>query len=200
MMRDLFEVSGDNRHLSDAEVIYQITNSAKTSKEVETLIKSNDKVTIEEICNTLTPARKELALAVVELYKRLQSRNYYSVSNSRDAYTILKRYLLGLPNEEFWVLYLNQANKVIRKKRISVGGIKETSVDTSVILKEAVLSGATGMILAHNHPSGTLTPSLPDKRLTERVVKAAQLIGIKVLDHIIFTDDNYFSFADDGCL
>lgn len=199
-MRDLFEVSGDNRHLSDAEVIYQITNSAKTSKEVETLIRSNEKVTIEDICNTLTPARKELALAVVELYKRLQSRNYYAVSNSSDAYMILKRYLLGLPNEEFWVLYLNQANKVIRKKRISVGGIKETSVDISVIFKEAVICGATGIILAHNHPSGTLTPSLPDRKLTERIVKASELIGIKVLDHIIFTDDNYFSFADDGCL
>lgn len=199
-MRDLFEISGDNRHLSDAEVIYQITNSAKTSKEVETLIRSNEKVTIEDICNTLTPARKELALAVVELYKRLQSRNYYVVTNSHDAYNILKRYLLNLPNEEFWVLYLNHANKVIRKKRISVGGIKETSVDISVIFKEAVICGATGMILAHNHPSGTLTPSLPDRKLTERIVKASELIGIKVLDHIIFTDDNYFSFADDGCL
>lgn len=200
MMRDLFEISGDNRHLSDAEVIYQITNSAKTSKEVETLIRSNEKVTIEDICNTLTPAKKELALAVVELYKRLQSRNYYAVTNSRDAYNILKRYLLNLPNEEFWVLYLNHANKVIRKKRISVGGIKETSVDISVIFKEAVICGATGMILAHNHPSGTLTPSLPDRKLTERIVKASELIGIKVFDHIIFTDDNYFSFADDGCL
>lgn len=200
MMKDLFEISGNNRHLSDAEVIYQITNSAKTSKEVETLIKSNDKVTIEEICNSLTPARKALALAVVELYKRLQSRNFNSVTNSHDAYMILKRYLLGLPNEEFWVLFLNQANKVICKKRISVGGIKETSVDISVILKEAVLCGATGMILAHNHPSGTLIPSLPDKKLTDRVVKAAEIIGIKVLDHIIFTDDKYFSFADDGCL
>ena len=130
-MKDLFEMCGKCRHLSDAEVVYQITNSEKISKEVEKMLLQSDNVTIEEICQTLTPARRVMAMAVIELYRRMLSRkaDNAQIKNSGDIYNIMHRYLQGLDHEECWVIFLNQSSRIIRKQRVSVGGLASTQVD-----------------------------------------------------------------------
>lgn len=199
-MKDLFEMCGECRHLSDAEVIYHVTNSEKTSKEVERMMMQDDKVTIDEICDMLTPARREMAKAVIELYKRLQAKqtNFVQIKCSNDIYNVVKPYLSDMQHEECWVIYLNQASRVIRKQRISTGGLASTQVDVRVVLREALKNNATSMILVHNHPSGNIRPSSDDDRLTQAMFQAAKTLQIRMLDHVIFSDDNYYSYADEG--
>lgn len=201
-MKDLFEMCGECRHLSDAEVVYQITNSEKTSKEVEKMLLQSDNVTIEEICQTLTPARRAMAMAVIELYKRMQSRKADNkvIKCSEDIYNVMHRYLQNLDHEECWVIFLNQSGKVIRKQRVSVGGLASTQVDVRLILREALKVCATSLILVHNHPSGNVRPSADDDRLTMALQQASKILNIKMLDHVIYADDNHFSYADEGRL
>lgn len=201
-MRDLFEVCGECRHLSDAQVVYQITNSEKTSKEVEKRMMQDDKVTIDEICDMLTPARREMAKAVIELYKRLQAKqtNFIQIKCSNDIYNVVKPYLSDMQHEECWAIYLNQASRVIRKQRISTGGLASTQVDIRLILKEALKTDATSMILVHNHPSGNIRPSSDDDRLTQSLYQASKTLNIRMLDHVIYSDNGYYSYADEGRL
>lgn len=201
-MKDLFEVCGECRHLSDAEVVYQITNSEKTSKDVEKMLMQSDRVTIEDICQTLTPARRAMAMAVIELYRRLQSRGTEQapVRCSTDIHAAMNRYLSGLDHEECWVIYLNQASKVIRKQRISTGGLAATQVDIRLVIREAIKVNATSMVLVHNHPSGNVRPSQDDDRLTQALLQASKTLNIRVLDHVIFSDGTYYSYADEGRL
>lgn len=201
-MKDLFEMCGECRHLSDAEVVYQITNSEKTSKEVEKMLLQSDNVTIEEICQTLTPARRAIAMAVIELYKRMQSRKADNkvIKCSEDIYNVMHRYLQNLDHEECWVIFLNQSSRIIRKQRISVGGLASTQVDIRLILREALKVSATSLILVHNHPSGNVRPSADDDRLTQATFQAAKTLNIRMLDHVIYADDNHFSYADEGRL
>ena len=105
-----------------------------------------------------------------------------------------------LQHEEFWIIYVNNSNKVIQKNQLSKGGITGTLVDVRLVLKNALEVGATGLILAHNHPSGTLKPSEADKQITQKLKAAAQCLDIKVLDHLIITEKAYFSFADETIL
>jgi DNA repair protein RadC len=105
-----------------------------------------------------------------------------------------------LYHEEFWIIYLNNSNKVIEQLQLSKGGITGTLVDVRLTLRKALEVGATSIILAHNHPSGTLKPSEADKQLTQKLKTAAQSLDIKVLDHLIVTEKSYFSFADEGVL
>ena len=105
-----------------------------------------------------------------------------------------------LPHEEFWILYLNNSNKVIQKHQLSKGGITGTLVDVRLVLKKAIEVNAVSIILAHNHPSGTLKPSAADKAITQKLKTAAQSLDIKVLDHLIVTEKAYFSFADKNLL
>lgn len=122
------------------------------------------------------------------------------INSSRDAFTLLQG-LIGDANvEEFWVLYLNQGNFVVKKEQISKGGINQTSVDLRIILKTALEEMATGIILAHNHPSGNLNPSEADKNITQKIKEAARTLDIEVLDHLIVTQKSYFSFADERIL
>ena len=201
-MKDLFEMCGECRHLSDAEVVYQITNSEKTSKEVEKMMLQDDNVTIEEICQTLTPARRAMAIAVIELYKRMQSRKADNkvIKCSEDIYNVMHRYLQNLDHEECWVIFLNQSGKIIRKQRVSVGGLASTQVDVRLILREALKVCATSLILVHNHPSGNVRPSSDDDRLTMSLQQASKILNIKMLDHVIYTDYNNYSYADEGRL
>ncbi|MDX1326985.1 MAG: JAB domain-containing protein, partial [Arenibacter sp.] len=101
---------------------------------------------------------------------------------------------------EFWIVYLNNSNKVLFAGQQSKGGITGTLVDVRLVLKQALELGAVGLILAHNHPSGTLKPSEADKQITQKLKLASQALDIKVLDHIIITQKEYFSFADEGLL
>lgn len=105
-----------------------------------------------------------------------------------------------LYREEFWILLLNNNSRLIMPKRISTGGLTETSVDLRLILKEAIMANATALIAVHNHPSGSLRPSTDDIRLTARIKEACRIMNIQMLDHIIVTDGSYYSFADEGKL
>jgi len=122
------------------------------------------------------------------------------ITSSTSVFELMQPIIGELPHEEFWIVYLNNSNKVIRKNLLSKGGITGTLVDVRLVLKTALEVGAVGLILAHNHPSGTLKPSEADKALTQKLKTAALSLDIKVLDHLIVTEKAYFSFADESLL
>jgi DNA repair protein RadC len=142
-------------------------------------------------------------VAALELGKRrrlAEATKREAVTCSKDAYDILLPLFEDLKHEEFWVLLLNRANKVVRKEKISTGGVAGTIVDNKIILKLAIETLASGMVLAHNHPSGNLKPSQADVNLTKQIKQAAQLLEVNLVDHLIVTDHGYYSFADEGML
>lgn len=142
-------------------------------------------------------------VAALELGRRRKEQDRLlrrRITCSRDAYEELVPHLLDKPHEEFWILLLNRANEVLRPVQVSAGGVSGTVADPKMIFKFALEQLASGMILSHNHPSGNLTPSQADKDLTRRLRDAGKLLDIPVLDHLIFTDKAYFSFADEGIL
>lgn len=122
------------------------------------------------------------------------------IRSSNDAFRIFYPFLCDIPHEELWIALTNRAGKVLEKIKISKGGLGETSADLRFIMKEAINSTCHGIILCHNHPSGNIQPSSQDDMLTSRLSKAAQLMGIQLLDHIIISDKHYYSYADEGRL
>lgn len=122
------------------------------------------------------------------------------ISNSKDAYELLKSTLDDKPYEEFWIVLLNKANKVIRTCNISEGGIAGTVVDPKKIFKIALDHHASSIILGHNHPSGNIQPSEADNKITRKIQSAGDLLDISVLDHIIVGSDGYYSYADSGAI
>lgn len=126
--------------------------------------------------------------------------SHMKVNDSNGAYRALAPKLAHLEHEEFWMLYLNNANRVMQLSLISRGGITGTLVDVRLVLRKALELGAVGLILAHNHPSGNLTPSAADKEITQKIKQGAKVMDIKVLDHLIVTREGYFSFADQNLL
>lgn len=122
------------------------------------------------------------------------------ITCSSDCFEILKPHLQDLPHEEFWILLINRANRMIKKCQISQGGVAGTVADPKIIFKIAVAELASGIILAHNHPSGNVTASQADCELTRKLVESGKLLEIQVLDHLIIAGQNYFSFADEGIL
>lgn len=140
--------------------------------------------------------------AVLELANRKGSAKtqFSQIKCSGDAFEILKPIYADLNTEEFWVLYLNRANKVIAKKKLSLGGIAGTLVDIKVIFHHALVNFATAIVLSHNHPSGNLHPSQKDIELTKKICGAARQLDINVFDHLIVAGGYYNSFADSGLL
>lgn len=148
-------------------------------------------------------ARAITIVAALELGRRRKDSGpdeKPKVSGSKDAYEILKSDLLDLPHEEFWVLLLNRANRVIKKYQISQGGVAGTVADPKIIFKMALQELASGIVLAHNHPSGNLTASQADIDLTKKLKEGSKLLEITVLDHLIIAGQKYFSFADEGMI
>lgn len=142
-------------------------------------------------------------IASLELGRRRKTADVLekeNVGGSKDAFQILQLKLEDLPHEEFWVILLNRANKVIDTKLIGRGGVSSTVVDSKVIFSFALESLASGIILGHNHPSGNLKPSNSDIRLTKKIVDAGKIMEVPILDHIIVGDNEYFSFADEGMI
>ncbi len=138
-------------------------------------------------------------LAALELGRRrkeVEIQKKSTITCSKDAYLFMQTELMDLPYEEFWVILLNKANQIIRKVQISRGGIAGTVADVRLIFKYAIESLASAMVLVHNHPSGNTKASPQDISLTKRVQEAGILMEVSVLDHIIFTNNAYFSFAD----
>ncbi|MER3317989.1 MAG: DNA repair protein RadC [Allomuricauda sp.] len=122
------------------------------------------------------------------------------IKSSHDAFELLYPLIGELQHEEFWIVYLNNSNKVVHKAQLSKGGITGTLVDVRLVLKQALELGAVGIILAHNHPSGTLRPSAADKQITQKLKVASEALDIKILDHLILARHQYLSFADKGIL
>lgn len=142
-------------------------------------------------------------IAALELGRRQRNRKIKEASrlNSSTSVFDLMQPLLGdLDHEEFWILLLNNANKLKYKWQLSIGGITATLVDVRLIYKKALEMGATSIILCHNHPSGNLKPSQSDIMLTKKIIKGARLLDVKILDHVIITESSFYSFADEGCL
>jgi DNA repair protein RadC len=141
--------------------------------------------------------------AALELGRRRKledTKQLTKITSSRDVFQLMQPILGELPHEEFWILYLNNSNKVLQKNQLSKGGITGTLVDVRLVLKTALEVGAVSLILVHNHPSGTLNPSQADKDLTLKLKRASEHLDMKVLDHLIITETNYFSFADENTL
>ena len=142
-------------------------------------------------------------IAALELGRRRKEQDRpirAKVTCSRDAYNEMIPHLSDKPHEEFWILLTNRANEILRPVQISSGGISGTVADPKLIFKQAIEYLASSIILFHNHPSGNLTPSQADKDLTRKLRDAGRILDIPVLDHLIFTDKAYYSFADEGIL
>ena len=192
----------DYRTLSDSELLHHITNIHEQAVKYVGKLTRCEMTSVDELFSELTPKRKALAEAAVELYKRVQIKQAErrQVISSETVCEILRPLIGDIEKEEFWAIYLNQSNRVIRKERLSVGGIAGTYVDVRLIMKEAILCNATGMIISHNHPSGNENPSQEDNRITEQIKKAADSLNIRLTDHIIITSNTYYSYVENGML
>ena len=159
------------------------------------------RATVADLCQIsgVGMAKAAAVVAAFELGRRARfpsEEKPLRINSSAVAYHCMEPLLGHLDHEEFWVLFLNNAHGVLSRCKISSGGYTGTLVDVRIILKKALLAKAVGIILVHNHPSGTLKPSQADVALTQKIVKAAKSIDITVLDHLIVTEKAYFSFAD----
>ena len=142
-------------------------------------------------------------VAAMELGRRRRAEeatDLIKVSSSKSIFEMMQPIIGELPHEEFWIVYLNNSNKVISKSQLSKGGITGTLVDVRLVFKTALEMGATGIILCHNHPSGALSASEPDKQITRKLRLAGENLDIKILDHVIVTETAWYSFADEGLL
>ena len=202
--------------LSDAELIAILIGSGTRSMSAVTLSKhilgsvENDlnalaKLSVKDLkkFNGIGEAKAISIVGALELGRRRKESNQIvkpQIRSSEDAYKVIAPELMDQPTEQFWVIMLNRSNKVIHKRAISLGGVSGTVADPKVIFKKALDDLASGIILAHNHPSGNKKPSQADIDLTKKLQNSGKLLEIPILDHIIFTDDGYFSFADEGLL
>jgi len=142
-------------------------------------------------------------VAATELGRRRQLSNIKErpqIMSSRDGYNVIAPILIDLPHEEFWILLLNRANRVMTRERISIGGVAGTVVDAKMIFKKALEQLASSIVLCHNHPSGNLNPSQADIKITRKLKTAGESLDIAVLDHLIVSEKGYYSFADEGML
>jgi DNA repair protein RadC len=141
--------------------------------------------------------------AALELGRRRRAEEAVEltrITSSKVVFDIMHPIIGELNHEEFWILYLNNSNKVTYKGQLSKGGMTATIVDTRLVYKMAIEQNATGIILVHNHPSGALNPSDADIQMTKKIKKAGETLDIQVLDHLIITEKNYYSFLDEGIL
>ncbi len=149
------------------------------------------------------PAKAITLLAAMELGRRrsaAQQTERISVKSSETVFNLFHPILGDLDHEEFWLLMLNRANRVLGRFKVSQGGLSGTVIDTRIILKKALDNLSSSIVVCHNHPSGNNQPSDADVKITEKLKKAAEMLEIKLLDHVIIADKSYFSFADEGLI
>jgi DNA repair protein RadC len=202
--------------LSDAELIAILLGTGTSKLSAVDLAKNilqavnNDlnelaRLTVKDLMKIkgIGEAKAITIISALELGRRrkdFQAEEKPKIGGSADAFEILKADLLDIPHEAFWIILLNRANRVIKKHQISQGGVAGTVADPKIIFKVALEELASGIILAHNHPSGNLTASQADIDLTKKLKESGKLLDIQVLDHIIIAGKKYFSFADEGLL
>lgn len=196
-MNTLFD--NDCRYMSDRELIYEITNNRQIVSDIE---RNNGEIDLDKLFASLTPGRKKVAIAAVEMYKRQQSLQVERrrILSSKDVYELMQPLIGDLRNEEFWVVAINNASRIIKKVQVSVGGIDQTSADVRLIMRVLIDTGASQFAAVHNHPSGNPKPSNDDRKLTEQLKKAAEIFNIRMMDHVIITDGVYYSFCDEGMI
>lgn len=202
--------------LTDAELIAILIGSGSKkesavdlSKRILSSSKNNlsqlGKLSVQQLMQFkgIGEAKAITIIAAMELGRRRRTEEaleQVKITSSNSVFELLQPLIGELAHEEFWILYLNNANKIIDQFQISKGGITGTLVDVRITLKKALEIGAVSLILAHNHPSGNLNPSEADKQLTKKLKTASESLDIKILDHLIVTEKSYFSFADEGLL
>ena len=199
--------------LSDAELIAILIGSGNRNESAVDLSKrilaSADtlnalgKMSLAQLTNFkgIGEAKAISIIAALELGRRRRTEDVVDlvkITSSKLVFEIMQPIIGELPHEEFWVLFLNNSNKVILKSQLSKGGISGTIVDVRLVFKLALETGATGLILCHNHPSGLLKPSEADIKITKRLKIAGDSLDVKVLDHLIITETKYYSFVDEG--
>ncbi len=202
--------------LSEAELIAILIGSGNTeesavelSKKILNSVDNNlvelGKLDVNALCKFkgIGEAKAISIIAALELGRRRNEQTIperESITSSRQAFNLLHPILADLPHEEFWLIFLNRANKVIKKHPVSKGGVAGTVVDAKMIFKPAVEYLASSVILCHNHPSGNRTPSQEDIALTRKIKEAGRALDISIHDHIIIANDTYYSFADEGLI
>ena len=192
-------IGSGNAEESAVELMKKVLASCNDS------IAELSKLTIDDLCNFkgIGPAKAITIIAACELWKRRKEddrEDHLIVRTSQDVYDYFYPLLCDLTIEECHILLLNNMNRVIDSVKVGSGGYTGTMVDIRYVLREALMKRATGMILCHNHPSGSLKPSKEDDKLTQSIASACQIMNIRFLDHIIFTDRRFFSYKDEGRL
>jgi DNA repair protein RadC len=204
------------RALTDAELIAILIGSGSRDESAVELSKrilhhyDNDlnklaKASINELSafRGIGEAKAISIIAALEIGRRrndTEDKPAEFIKSSKDAWNLMRRHLVDLNHEEFWMILLGRSSKVLGKELISKGGLSNTIADPKVIFGAALRHNATGIILIHNHPSNNLKPSQQDLDLTKRLASAGKLLEINVLDHLIITDSAYYSFGDEGLL
>ncbi|GFZ92058.1 DNA repair protein RadC [Aquaticitalea lipolytica] len=202
--------------LSDAELVAILIGSGSREESAVELCKrilasvdnnlsALGKLSIKQLMEFkgIGEAKAVTIVAALELGRRRRGEEALEqkkITSSTSVFELMQPIIGELPHEEFWIIYMNNSNKVIQKNQLSKGGITGTLVDVRLALKTAIEVGAVGLILAHNHPSGTLKPSQADKQITQKLKIAGESLDIKVLDHLIITEKAYFSFADENLI
>lgn len=200
--------------LSDAELIAILIGSGSRnesavdlSKKILSSVDNNlnalGKLSLSQLTKFkgIGEAKAISIIAALELGRRRREEDIIElkkISSSKTVFQIMHPLIGELAHEEFWIVYLNNSNKVLSKSQLSKGGMTGTVVDTRMVFRTAIEIGATALILCHNHPSGTLIPSDADKQITKKLKSAGDNLDVKVLDHLIITERSYFSFADEG--
>jgi DNA repair protein RadC len=202
--------------LSDAELLGILISSGTKDKsavdlgrELLTLANNNlnslGKLSIGDLkkLHGIGTARAVTIAAALELGRRrklAESPDKVQIKCSKDVADIFHPILSDLSHEEFWILFLNRSNRVINRMKLSQGGISGTVTDVRMVMKKAIEYLASGIIVCHNHPSGNLNPSESDSKITQKIKEAGNLMDIQLLDHLIISDKDYYSFADNGLL
>jgi len=202
--------------LSNAELIAILIGSGNTKESAvelaQRIMQSVDnnlinlsRLSIKELMrfNGIGEAKAITIVGAMELGRRRREeevKEKKKIGSSKDVFEIFQPNLADSPFEEFWILLVNRANKIIGKYQISQGGVSGTIADPKRIFHLALENLASGIILCHNHPSGNIQPSQPDIKLTKKIKEGSLLLEINLLDHIIIGDENYYSFADNGMM
>jgi DNA repair protein RadC len=202
--------------LSDAELLGILISSGTKDKsaidlgrELLALVNNNlnalGKLTIADLTKIhgIGNARAVTIAAALELGRRRKLSENPEVAQikcSKDVADIFQPVLSDLLHEEFWILFLNRSNRVISRMKLSQGGISGTVTDVRLAMKKAIECLASGIIVCHNHPSGNLNPSESDSKITQKIKEAGNLLDIQLLDHLIISDRDYYSFADNGLI
>ena len=202
--------------LSDAELIAILIGSGSRNESavqlsqrilssVDNNLNALGKLSIQQLITFkgIGEAKAISVLAAMELGRRRRAEEaleLQKITSSKSIFELMQPIIGELSHEEFWIIYLNNSNKVLSKSQLSKGGITGTLVDVRLVFKTVLEMGAVSIILCHNHPSGALKPSDADKQITRKLKLAGESLDIKILDHLIVTENNYFSFADEGIL